>query len=313
MTNRAALDRRGILWYIAISFGLTWALDFALLAAGASFDASMPIWAFAGIAVSMFFPALSAFIVRKWITREGFASAGLKFGPWRYYLVLWLGIPLLFGVVYGLSWLLGFAQLDLGMTAAMDQLAAMAAQAGQSAAPPPPAAYAVGVLIGSMTVGALVTTVATFGEEFGWTGYLLPKLLPLGKWPAALIYGLIWGLWHAPVILGGYNYPDYPVLGVALMCVFTITIGFWQTALRLRSGSVLLTSWFHGIFNSQGRGIWLLLFVGVDPLLGGALGLVGLLLFGALGAWLLAATPSPAPAAPPTGIVRPSGEQALLR
>jgi membrane protease YdiL (CAAX protease family) len=77
------------------------------------------------------------------------------------------------------------------------------------------------LLAQSLTVGVLVTTVPTFGEEFGWTGYLLPRLLPLGRWRAALLYGVAWGLWHAPVIVGGHNYPGHPVAGVLAMCGFT--------------------------------------------------------------------------------------------
>jgi len=41
----------------------------------------------------------------------------------------------------------------------------------------------------------------TFGEEFGWRGYLLPRLAPLGGISAAIITGVIWGLWHTPVIV----------------------------------------------------------------------------------------------------------------
>jgi hypothetical protein len=66
-----------------------------------------------------------------------------------------------------------------------------------------------------------------------------------------------------------------------------------MTALRLRYGSVLLTAWVHGSVNSQARGIWALLFMGVHPLLGGVVGLPGLVVLGLVGAWLLARSPEP--------------------
>jgi membrane protease YdiL (CAAX protease family) len=57
-------------------------------------------------------------------------------------------------------------------------------------------------------VAALFLAVLTFGEEYGCRGYLLPKLLPLGEVKAAVIVGLIWGLWHAPLLLAGLNFAD---------------------------------------------------------------------------------------------------------
>ncbi len=144
-----------------------------------------------------------------------------------------------------------------------------------------------------LTVPLLVTSVATFGEEFGWTGYLFPKLLPLGRFKAVLIYGPIWGLWHAPMIWGGYNYPGHPYLGIVMMCLFTTALALCQAALRLRSNSVLLTSLFHASINTQARGALPLLVTGVAPLLGGPLGVVGIVVFALVGALLLSSTPSP--------------------
>ena len=53
----------------------------------------------------------------------------------------------------------------------------------------------------------LMGLVQCLGEEAGWRGYLLPKLLEFMKpWKAVLLTGVIWGLWHAPVIACGFNY-----------------------------------------------------------------------------------------------------------
>jgi membrane protease YdiL (CAAX protease family) len=283
-----AFDLRGIIWYVLIAYGLTFAADLYMLGAGVRFD-QMPAWATLALAVTMLFPALSAFIVRKWITREGFASAGIRFGSWKPYVATWLAVPVLFALAYGLSVLFGSARFDPELKAMTEQLNALSALSGKPA--PPAQTYALIVLVASLTVAPIITGIFTFGEEFGWTGYLLPKLLPLGKWRAALIYGIIWGLWHAPVIYGGYNYPGYPILGIFLMCIFTTVVGLWQAALRLRSNSVVLTTWFHALINTQGRGVLAMYIVGVHPIFGGFLGLPGLVLMGITGAWLLARTP----------------------
>ena len=238
----------------------------------------------------MFTPAIAAFLVRRFITREGFATVGLRRGPWRPYLVVWISVPLLVVGVYGLTLLLGLGRFDptlAQLTARMEELAR-----GQPLPQlPPPAILSVAIFAQSLTLGALVTSIFTFGEEFGWTGYLLIRLLPLGRWRAALIYGGFWGLWHAPIIAGGFNYPGYPVLGPVMMCALTIAFALTQTALRLRYDSVFLTSFFHASINAQGLGVVPLLVVGVSPVLGGITGIVGIVTFMAVGMWLLARTP----------------------
>lgn len=292
VTAAAPIDKRGIVAYLLISFALTWGLELIMLARGTRFDQSSTA-ATLTMVTAMFFPALSAFVVRRWVTREGFASAGLRFGSWKPYLAVWLAAPLVFGVVYLISALLGTATLDTSLSGIMATLTTLAP--GKPL--PAPGVLLGGTFFATMTIGLLLTSVATFGEEFGWTGFLLPKLLPLGKWRAALLYGAIWGLWHAPLILGGYNFPGYPVVGILAMCLFTGALALTMTALRLRYGSVLLTAWVHGSLNSQARGVVALVFTGVHPLLGGILGLPGLVVLVLIGVWLLARTKESAVAA----------------
>ncbi len=66
----------------------------------------------------------------------------------------------------------------------------------------------------AFTIAPVINMLFTLGEELGWRGYLLPKLLPLGQWNAILVSGVVWGGWHASAIAQGHNYPGYPVLGI---------------------------------------------------------------------------------------------------
>ena len=280
---------RGVCAYLALAYGLAWTVECVALARGARFTSLTPMTT-ALLASVMFTPAIAAYIVRRFITGEGFATAGLRRGPWRPYLVVWIGVPLLVAGIYAVTILVGLGRFD----PTLSQLTARMAEAARGQTLPhlpPPAVLSAAILAQSLTIGVLVTSVFTFGEEFGWTGYLLVRLLPLGRWRAAVIYGAIWGLWHAPVIAGGYNYPGYPVIGVMMMCALTIAFALTQTALRLRSDSVLLTSFFHASINTHGLGLLPMLVVGVSPVLGGITGVVGVVAFAALGAWLLARTP----------------------
>ena len=275
--------------YVALAFGMAWTIEGFALARGVRF-ASLTVGSTALLAAVMITPAIAAYLVRGFVTREGFATAGLRRGPWRPYLVVWIGVPCLVAAIFGLTVCLGWGRFD----PTLSQLTAMIHDAARGRKLPslPPAQVLGAVMFAqSLTLGPLVATVFTFGEEFGWTGYLLVHLLPLGRWRAAVIYGGIWGLWHAPIIAGGFNYPGHPVLGPVMMCALTIAFALTQTALRLRYDSVILTSFFHAVINNQGKGVLPLLVAGVSPVLGGVTGVAGIATFAAIGTLLLARTP----------------------
>jgi membrane protease YdiL (CAAX protease family) len=137
----------------------------------------------------------------------------------------------------------------------------------------------------STFVAPFINSIFGLGEEIGWRGFLLPRLLPLGKGRAYLLLGVIWGLWHAPLILVGFNYPGYPILGIVWMIGLTTALGVYINELTLRERSTILAGWLHGLFNSQAYGIWRILFPDVNPLLGGVTGVIGIGIWLALGLW----------------------------
>jgi hypothetical protein len=287
------VDWRAVRTFLALAFGLAWTAEGVALACGMRFTSLTP-GSTALLASVMLTPAIAAFIVRRFITCEGFATAGLRRGPWHPYLLVWIGVPLLIAGIYALTILLGLGRFDPTLATLTARMREMA-HGRPLPHLPTPLVLSAAIFAQSLTLGVLLTSVFTFGEEFGWTGYLLVRLLPLGRWRAALIYGAIWGLWHAPIIAGGYNYPGYPGIGAVMMCALTIAFALTQTALRLRFDSVLLTSFFHASINTQGLGLLPFLVIGVSPILGGITGLVGIVAFGTLGTWLLGRTPEPLP------------------
>ena len=102
---------------------------------------------------------------------------------------------------------------------------------------------------------ACIFALYTFGEEFGWRAYLMPRLEKLiGTAPSIFVGGIIWGLWHAPLFIYGYNfgsdYPFFPYLGIALMCVTCIASNSIYTWLTKRSGSIFPSSLAHASNNS---------------------------------------------------------------
>jgi uncharacterized protein len=290
-TPRQPVQWRGIAYFLSICFALTWSIEFIALARGSRF-ATLTLKTTALLAGCMFIPAISAFITRRFITREGFRTAGLTLPrSLTPYLAILIGVPCLFALIYALTALFHFATFTGNPVIAITQ--AVPLPPGKIL--PPARVLIFGMAVTTFLFAPIINILATFGEEFGWTGYLLPHLLPLGRWRATAIYGIIWGLWHAPIVAGGFNYPGHPVLGIVMMCAFTTSIGLIQCALRIRSGSVILTSLLHAAINANARGLIPLLFTGVSLLVGGPLGIIGIFVFAIVGTILLSRSHSPEP------------------
>ena len=130
-------------------------------------------------------------------------------------------------------------------------------------------------IIQGLIAGITINTLAGFGEELGWRGLMLKELSHLGFWKTSWITGLVWGIWHAPVIMMGHNYPDHPMAGVAMMTIFCILISPLFTLVALRSGSTIAAAVLHGGFNAL-SGIAVLLLSGGNDLLIGVTGTAGI-------------------------------------
>lgn len=142
----------------------------------------------------------------------------------------------------------------------------------------------------AMLGGILPNALAGFGEEAGWRGYLWSVLRPLGFWKSSLLVGLIWGLWHAPLIMAGHNYGSgyygFPWTGVLMMTAFCIGLSPIMGFLRDRTDSSIPAAIFHGTINSM-SGISLFLLAGADIWTLGIVGFPGLALLALLSASLL--------------------------
>jgi hypothetical protein len=128
-----------------------------------------------------------------------------------------------------------------------------------------------------LMLSALPITLFTFGEEYGWRGYLLPKLLPLGGIRASVLLGVIWGVWHLPLILAGLNYPGVnPWLAIIVFTFVTVAISFAYTWFYVASsGSVLIVAVFHASFNNFSDKFWAPPFLsGVNPFAASLVGAV---------------------------------------
>lgn len=133
-----------------------------------------------------------------------------------------------------------------------------------------------GGIIGAMLVGPTLNAIPALGEELGWRGFLYKELRPLGFWTSSLIIGVIWGFWHLPLIIQGFNYPEAPVAGIFMMVLFTVLLSPIFNHIREQSDTVITAAAFHGTVNAI-AGLPLLFFLGASQFIIGLNGLAGVI------------------------------------
>ena len=277
----------------AVRIPLSAIIAYVVLACGLTWLVALPLWLGDGLAhplagvlipVMMFTPALAVVLVIL-VLRPVTKGERLRFlGIWPLRpakRVIWLSVLGLFGplVVIALSVVVaaafGWVQLDLvGFSGFRETLEASL----PDGVPVPPT----GVVIASQLIAipfaaATINAVMAFGEELGWRGFLVPALRQYGTWPALLMSGVVWGAWHAPVILLGYNFGRTDLTGVLIMVGGCVAWGILLGWLRLRSASVWPAVFAHGAINAAGGTLLLLTAAGadVDLALAGPLGVAG--------------------------------------
>lgn len=145
------------------------------------------------------------------------------------------------------------------------------------------------VAFAGVFAGFTVNALFAFAEEYGWRGVLQDELAPLGAFRANVLIGLMWGFWHAPLIVAtGYDFPGQPILGSLMMMIALVPFAFVQYQARRLTGSLFGPSVIHGIFNGM-AGLFLFM-VGRNALVAFPLGVLGFLLLCAL-AWTMSALP----------------------
>lgn len=109
-------------------------------------------------------------------------------------------------------------------------------------------------IVQAVFLAPVLNFVTCFGEEWGWRGYLLPKVSnQLSTVPTLLVTGIIWGLWHAPLTAIGHNYgtgyAGFPFTGIGMMCLFCIVLGVLMSYVTLKTKSCIPAILAHGAVN----------------------------------------------------------------
>lgn len=283
------IRKRRVLAFIGLVYGLSLGAFGAYFALGGRWEAPGSVVFTIGY---MFIPMVAALLVQKVIHGEPVREpmrVSFRFNRW--FVFAWLTPPVLAFATLGVGLLLPGVEYSPDLSGLFarfesvlepEQIARMQADIEAMAIHPIWLGLGQGLL-----AGITVNAVAAFGEELGWRGFLLRELEPLGFWRISFVIGVVWGFWHAPIILQGHNYPEHPVTGVFMMTAFTILISPLFTLVTLKAGSVIAASILHGTVNATG-GLAILVARGGTDLSVGLTGAAGLIVLAATNLAILA-------------------------
>jgi uncharacterized protein len=233
LVGRRTVAWRHVICFVLLAYGFAWVIWSQLTRTimEALRDGRTPDNFTATIAVTlgMYAPALAAVVMQLFISKEGLRSA---LGP----------LP-------SLRMALGAVLVPMALILILVGIVTVT-NIGEATPGKP-----WGTLLAILTfAGVPISTALAFGEEFGWRGYLLPKLLPLGEVKAAVIVGLIWGPWHLPVLIAGLNYPGELIIAVlAVFFLSAMLLSLLHTRFYVASGySLIAVSLLHGSLNAFG-------------------------------------------------------------
>jgi membrane protease YdiL (CAAX protease family) len=170
------------------------------------------------------------------VLREGFRDVSFRFGGRRTLVVLLAAMAYPVGiavVAYGIAWGTGIAQYHT-----------------------PPRGFLLGLLLAA-TVSTALNCLATTGEEIGWRGYMLTRLIDAGVRRPVLVSGLIWAAWHVPLIVTGVyevNHGGSTIAGLAGFAMTTVSSAFVIARVRFETGSIWPPIVLHAAWNSVIQG-----------------------------------------------------------
>lgn len=267
--------KKAIRFSIAVCM-FSWAM-FALVHWGFGIGKETPTGLVVFETIYMFFPMITALVLQK-IDKEKFNHTGLvnfKFN-WAW-LVAWL-LPVVIvllcilvnGLMPGVSLQYNAEQVINQYQVPEEQQELVREQMMRL----PAWLMVILTLFSGLLMGASINALFAFGEEYGWRNYLVNALRERKFWPAALFIGVVWGIWHFPLILMGHNYPNESYWGVLLMVVFCVLAGVIELYFVLKTKSMIVAAVMHGTINAV-AGMTIYFTLGGNDFLNGMTGLAG--------------------------------------
>lgn len=200
--------------------------------------------------------------------KDSFAAAGMGGGKARVWLLYGIGIVAYYGFQTLLNYVFKMGQV-VDLATAFPQMAA---------ANLPTAALMPIMALNTIVIGPFLGLIIAFGEEYGWRGYLQPELIKLGRVRGVLLLGVIWGVWHWPIIWMGYNFPGQPILGSLAMLALGIIFAFFFAHSVFKSQGVWTAAYLHALNNQTLSFFFMAVFVPTNNLFSFGAGFPGIAL-----------------------------------
>jgi len=269
------LMRKKALYFVVLTFIFSYLLAVVYYLMGGRIQDEGFVYMAVGY---MFIPMIVAMVLQKFVYKDSLTDLGLSFKFNWWWLVAWI-LPLILALLtFAVSLLIPGVQYSPGMEGFLERLSGSVTpeqlEMLKTQITSFPLIIFVSMVIQGLIFGATLNAVAAFGEEYGWRGFLQKQYSYMSFWKMSLLIGVIWGLWHVPIIIQGYNYPQHPVLGVAMMTIFTVLFTPLIAYIRIRSGSVIAAAIMHGTLNAT-AGLSFIFTTGGSDLTVGVMGLAG--------------------------------------
>jgi uncharacterized protein len=269
-TNRTTL-------FLILTFVISYLLAGIYKLNGGGYNNSIGFMIF-GV-IYMILPTISVIIIKKFIHHEKLKTdllISFKINKW--FFVAWLLIPVIMFFSLGISLLFPDVIYSQEMSGMLKRFATILTPAQiehmKNSLVTLPINPIWLILIQGMIAGVTINAIVALGEELGWRGFLLKEFKEMNFFKAAITIGFIWSIWHAPLILMGYNYPQHPQIGVFMMIIFCILLTPLFLYITIKSKSVIAAAILHGTMNGT-YGISLMLTDGGNDLTVGLTGLAG--------------------------------------
>lgn len=212
----------------------------------------------------MWAPALAS-VVARLALREGFGDLSLRLGPRGVRAILLAAaFPLaVCALAYGLAWSAGLAEFK----PPSDDSPLLWPSTMHAISGPPWARFARLVAVHA-TIGTMSEMIWSAGEEIGWRGYFVQRLID-AKIPMAIpLSGLVWGMWHWPLALAAASHGGlHTARMLGLFTIMTVIVGSAMARQRLETGSLWPAIVLHSAWNdvmamafgasTPDEGIWL--------------------------------------------------------
>ena len=268
MSNEKTVRGAGVWLFLLITFGWSWGIASGIHISGTQYGIVLAALFMAGPGVAAF---TCAFIYDR---HRFFTSLGLNSNPFNKWLLIAFLTPVLMSVI---------AYLATKYIGGRDMLSLEGAflvqikNAGVDPETLPLSVKQIALLqvLSAPFVAAVVNTIVMMlTEEVGWRGWLWDRWSHMPFWQHALLTGLIWGVWHAPMVALGHNYPELPIWGPVIFTVWVMLMTPIIAFIREVGGTMVHAAMFHGVFNGVAPITVILM---VDPSMPwrGALGLGG--------------------------------------